>query len=1322
MKKNRKKQIIAMAMATTMAFTLAPVPQQPWCIQAKAEQAINNMINAKGAYKFDPTSTWDNNKGKENNVEITTDSVPQDGTMLVMDVLLPEKEGNAPAFNGSMKAVGILRLGSDWNWVQSNVTPELKSADFKDKVEIDGTTYYKASVKIPFADTVGANDADGNWNSNMPFAQAVTEPVNAVTVQFAGYQCDYEGDIAVANAELTHTEGEAKQTALKTWDFTEDADSWEYAEGWEYKYTGGASKVEAVDGRLQIGVDYSKDSAESWSQLCVRRWGNVDIDSANEMTMDFYYKEKNMTKGGFAIKATLQGDEGEATLAEVNVSLDLTQAEDAGNGWKKVKVSLPFDSAISGTCCNIAIGIVGKNTDYAGDVALDDIILLKKESTDTSVDSTKIADVNKKAVVITDSQLVTNTSEKEEKIAITKEVSLVDPNSSINTKAVYSYLKAMGESKSVIYGHQNDTWRKAGSKDLSNSDTKDVTGSISGIVGIDGLSLTGNEYSASEYNAAFKPETALPETPAGNVQAAALLTNQNIKEGAIITMSLHMPNFSVVKENENYTEGDPTYARYDFSGYSPNNLKGNVMNQILPGGQYNDKFNAYLDMVADYAKQVDGTILFRPFHENTGSWFWWGAAFCDAATYKNVWKYTVEYLRDEKDVHNLLYVYGPGSEAANVEEYGERYPGDAYVDMVGLDIYNDAPTEDNNNTWFKTFRNSVGIVQEFAKDHEKLMAVTETGIRNETQKSENQTALLSTGNQDKDWYRNVLNAISETDASYFLLWANFGKKDGYYTPYVDKVNKDGSLHGHEMLDAFLAFYNDPRTVFASQQKTVLQDIDNTLKEVQNKDAEAKIEGYIVSPVARDRILDGITVKAKVNQAGEEDKITVTLKAKQEKTVDAVKTGKYYVAELSREDIVSLGEDNGTITLAANGTVLDQIGVIFNKEKPKEDPYEIDGFENYSGVDSLLTAAWTTNKASGCTIKLGLDKEKALDGDYAMKFDYVEGKGGWAGATIAKEVDWSECNALQFYTIPDGNNQKVVVQITANGMVYEAYMNTYKEYCNTKEPLKVTIPFEEFCARDTTGNPKGGLVSDKGKIESVGLWVNAVDDSEAMTEEGVSGTIYYDKITAVKDTVEGVVIKSAKEVVKPNEKTDSDTTEQPKPTEQPGSTEVPKSTEPVTTVSGTTQAVNKQENPLVKDNDEVTDGNNRYQVLSVEGKTVAFCAPTRKNVTSIVIPDTVTINGQIYQVVSIAKNACKNCKKLNKIVIGKNITVIGKNAFKNCKNVKKVIVKTKKLKSVGRNAFKGLNKKARIKVPASKYKKYQKLFQKKGQPKGVRIIK
>ena len=61
-----------------------------------------------------------------------------------------------------------------------------------------------------------------------------------------------------------------------------------------------------------------------------------------------------------------------------------------------------------------------------------------------------------------------------------------------------------------------------------------------------------------------------------------------------------------------------------------------------------------------------------------------------------------------------------------------------------------------------------------------------------------------------------------------------------------------------------------------------------------------------------------------------------------------------------------------------------IGVLYNIAIPEEDPYEIDGFENYYGVDSMLTNYWAVNKDTGCTINLALTAEKGqvFDGKYA----------------------------------------------------------------------------------------------------------------------------------------------------------------------------------------------------------------------------------------------------------------------------------------------------------------------------------------------------
>ena len=111
--------------------------------------------------------------------------------------------------------------------------------------------------------------------------------------------------------------------------------------------------------------------------------------------------------------------------------------------------------------------------------------------------------------------------------------------------------------------------------------------------------------------------------------------------------------------------------------------------------------------------------------------------------------------------------------------------------------------------------------------------------------------------------------------------------------------------------------------------------------------------------------------------------------------------------------------------------------------------------------------------------------------------------------------------------------------------------------------------------------------------------------------------------------------------------------------------------------------------------------------------------TKSNVT---VPDTITVDGVTYKVISISKDAFKGNKKLKKVTIGKNVTKINANAFNGCKNLKNITVKSTKIKTVGKNAFKGINAKAKIKVPKSKLKYYKKLFAKKGLKSTVKIVK
>ena len=396
------------------------------------------------------------------------------------------------------------------------------------------------------------------------------------------------------------------------------------------------------------------------------------------------------------------------------------------------------------------------------------------------------------------------------KVSMSCKMNLVDQKANDSVKKLYAYLEAVGQTECVLYGHQNDTWNKAGNQKLSNSDTKDVTGSIAAVIGMDALALVGNECPGNQ----GKKKIASNQE---RIKACAKHTKEVMKEGAIITLSAHMPNYRVMaqrSENQKNSEGFLDWKTANFFSKG-NEIDGSwttekgMVTKVMPDGELNYIFTAYLDMIAAYLTEVgeEVPVLFRPLHENTGSWFWWGAEFCTEEEYKKLYQYIVKYLRDEKNLHNVLYVYSPGSENQTVSEFEERYPGDVYVDMVGFDMYHSMPKVGDH--FIEDFTKQLDIVGSFANAHHKLFAVTETGVGN------GDVVLLQSGNERKDWYNEILEVVSQTKASYFLLWANFGEKH-YYTPYVAE-NNNGELIGHEMLDGFIKFYNNPKSIFAKEQ-------------------------------------------------------------------------------------------------------------------------------------------------------------------------------------------------------------------------------------------------------------------------------------------------------------------------------------------------------------------------------------------------------------------------------------------------------------------------------------------------------------------------
>ena len=116
----------------------------------------------------------------------------------------------------------------------------------------------------------------------------------------------------------------------------------------------------------------------------------------------------------------------------------------------------------------------------------------------------------------------------------------------------------------------------------------------------------------------------------------------------------------------------------------------------------------------------------------------------------------------------------------------------------------------------------------------------------------------------------------------------------------------------------------------------------------------------------------------------------------------------------------------------------------------------------------------------------------------------------------------------------------------------------------------------------------------------------------------------------------------------------------------------------------------------------------------EKKTAAvFTGPEKKSAKTLVIQDTVKINGKKYKVTEMAAGACKGMSKLTTLTIGKNVKTIGKEAFCKCKKAKTIKILGSALKTVGKNAFGGGYGKATVYCAKKKIKAYTKLLQNAG---------
>ena len=191
-----------------------------------------------------------------------------------------------------------------------------------------------------------------------------------------------------------------------------------------------------------------------------------------------------------------------------------------------------------------------------------------------------------------------------------------DPLATCQTQSLYHQLKKLS-SDYLLFGHENTTLEGIGWEDLSgfedDSDCLKAVGDYPAVYGFDftrGFVFSRHTIRAHE-------------------------------RGGVITYSDHMDNFK--------TRGNS----WDVSQ--------NVVTEILDKSTASHRrFLQHLDRVSNFlmglkdANQDFIPIIYRPFHENSGDWFWWGTPYCSPEEFVQLWRFTIDYLRLTKNIHSYF--------------------------------------------------------------------------------------------------------------------------------------------------------------------------------------------------------------------------------------------------------------------------------------------------------------------------------------------------------------------------------------------------------------------------------------------------------------------------------------------------------------------------------------------------------------------------------------------------------------------------------------------------------------------------------------------
>ena len=310
---------------------------------------------------------------------------------------------------------------------------------------------------------------------------------------------------------------------------------------------------------------------------------------------------------------------------------------------------------------------------------------------------------------------------------------LVTPNPQPATVEVYEFLKD-NFGKKTISGvmtldllKNNNILPLASQPEVSYINSK--TGKTPALVGFDFMHSTGKN-STNDWQQLY-------------TQAAIAMAEELWNAGGIPTFSWHWrdPNQNGDSFNTSETSFDLTKA-FSNSSYTQWNTNSTEYKNMIKD----------IDIIAGYLEELQCagvTILWRPIHEASGKWFWWGAK--GAEPYKQLYKLLFDRLVNYHQIHNLIWVWNSDGTDA------DWYPGDEYVDVVGRDFYYDDGSTYNHSSLVTDF-------EALAKqtNGKKLITLAENGAVPYPENMDNDDAMWS---WFMPWYGDYVTSSSHNTAS-----------------------------------------------------------------------------------------------------------------------------------------------------------------------------------------------------------------------------------------------------------------------------------------------------------------------------------------------------------------------------------------------------------------------------------------------------------------------------------------------------------------------------------------------------------------------------